>query len=81
LRIFLPVLFPIRQRRHGDFRVFRIRPMHRLGVVPQRLLREPLLQLPFQPRAIRPVGNLRETLLSKNLARSVPRPRSDFQPD
>jgi hypothetical protein len=36
------VIFPIRQRRHGDLRVFRIRPMHRLGVVPQRLLREPL---------------------------------------
>jgi hypothetical protein len=27
LRIFLPILFPIIQRRHGDFRVFRIRPM------------------------------------------------------
>jgi hypothetical protein len=24
LRIFLPILFPVRQRRHGDFRVFRI---------------------------------------------------------
>jgi hypothetical protein len=42
LRIFLPILFPIIQRRHGNFRVFGIRPMHRLGIVPQRLLREPL---------------------------------------
>ena len=42
LRILLPILFPTRQRRHGDFRVFRIRPMHRLGIVAQRLLCEPL---------------------------------------
>ena len=34
LRIFMPILFPIIQRGHGDFRVFRIRPMHRLGIVP-----------------------------------------------
>ena len=40
--ISLRILFPISQRRHGDFRVFRISPMHRLGVVAQRLLREPL---------------------------------------
>ena len=53
LRIFLPILFPIRQGRHGDFRVFRIRPMHCLGVVAQRLLREPLrepAQLPVPMR-------------------------------
>ena len=53
LRIFLPILFPIIQRRHGDFGVFRVRMMHRLGIVPQRLLREPLrvaaLQSPFRP--------------------------------
>jgi hypothetical protein len=53
LRIFLPILFPIRQRRHGNFRVFRIRPMHRLGVVSQRLLREPFRETAFQ-RPLRP---------------------------
>ena len=53
LRIFLPILFPISQRRHGDFRVFRISPMHRLGVVAQRLLREPLRETAFQ-RPLRP---------------------------
>ena len=53
LRIFLPIFFPIRQRGHGDFRVFRIRPMHRLGIVPQRLLREPFGETTFQ-RPLRP---------------------------
>ena len=35
-------LFPVIQRWHGDFRVFCVGVMHRLGIVPQRLLREPL---------------------------------------
>jgi hypothetical protein len=47
------ILFPIRQRRHGDFRVFRVGMMHRLGVVPQRLLREPFREAAFQ-RPLRP---------------------------
>jgi len=42
LRILLPILFPIIQRRHGDFGVFRVGMMHRLRIVPQRLLCEPL---------------------------------------
>ncbi len=49
-----PLLLPIIERRHGDFGVFRVGMMHRLGIVPQRLLREPLrvaaLQSPFRPR-------------------------------
>jgi hypothetical protein len=52
-RIFLPILFPIGQRWHRDFCVFRIRPMHRLGSVAQRLLREPLQETAFQ-RPLRP---------------------------
>ena len=40
LRILLPILFPIIQRRHGDFGVFRAGMMYRLGIVPQRLLRD-----------------------------------------
>jgi len=30
-----PFLFPIIQRRHGDFGVFRVGMMHRLGIVPR----------------------------------------------
>lgn len=48
LRIFLPILFPTIPRWHGDFRVFRMSPMHRLGIVPQRLLCEPFRETAFQ---------------------------------
>ena len=42
LQVLLPRLFRIIiQRRYGDFRVLRIRMMHGLGIMPQRLLREP----------------------------------------
>jgi len=37
---FSPFLFPIIQRRHGNFGMFCVGVMHRLGIVPQRLLRE-----------------------------------------
>jgi hypothetical protein len=37
-----PIRFPIIQRWHGDFGVFRVGMMHRFGIVPQRLRCEPL---------------------------------------
>ena len=40
--------------------------MHRPRVVAQRLLREPLRESAFQPRAVRPVENLRESLHCEN---------------
>jgi hypothetical protein len=53
LRVFVPFFFPIIQRGHGDFGVFRVSMMHRFGIVTQRLLCEPLwipaLQSPFRP--------------------------------
>lgn len=48
LRIFLPILFPTIPRWHGDFRVFRMSPMHRLGIVPQSLPGEPFRETAFQ---------------------------------
>jgi hypothetical protein len=39
---FWPFFFPIVQRRHSDFGVFRVGMMHRLGIMSQRLLCEPL---------------------------------------
>jgi hypothetical protein len=35
LRILLPILFPISQRGHGDFGVFRAGMMHRFAFVPK----------------------------------------------
>jgi hypothetical protein len=57
-RFFRPLLFPVIQRRHGDFGVFRAGMMHRLGIVPQRLLCEPFRisgQKPVSERAAKQV--------------------------
>jgi len=53
LRIFPPILLPIIQRWHGDFRVLRMGPMHGLGIMPQRLLRKPFRKTAF-PRHLGP---------------------------
>ena len=78
----LPLLLPIIQRRHRDLRVLRVGMMHRLGIVPQRLLREPLripaLQRPLRPGI--PIRMQRHPLDPQPLApllelrRPVPRP-------
>ena len=53
LQIFRPILFPISERRHGDFGMFGVCPVHRLGVVAKRLLREPFWETAFK-RPLRP---------------------------
>ena len=68
LRILLPLLLPIIQRRHRDFRVFRVGVMHHFRVVPQRPLYEPLrVGQPFdlQKAVLGPLrSSIRTTLLS-----------------
>ena len=52
-RIFLPLLLPVVERRHGDLSPFGVGVVHGFGVVPQRLLSEALREAAFE-RAFSP---------------------------